>query len=64
MKKTVVVAVATQALEEKGLGHKRAKECAEHVLSSIESLGAIGFVKEPLPCSPPKDSSPETATLQ
>ena len=47
MKKTVVVAVATQALEEKGLGHKRAKECAEHVYESLASMGALPLDRVP-----------------
>lgn len=41
MKKTVVVAVAAQALEEKGIGHKRAVDLAEHVYESLVSMGAL-----------------------
>lgn len=52
MKKTVIVAVAAQALEEKGLGHKRAKECAEHVYESLASMGAVtSDLSKPAKCS-------------
>ncbi len=49
MKKTAVIAIATQALEEKGLGHKRAKDCAEHLLEALESVGALRIDVSPAP---------------
>ena len=62
MKKTVIVAVATQALEEKGLGHKRAKECAEHVYESLASMGAVPFdaslVRHEIAASKAAEASP------
>lgn len=57
MKKTAVIAIATQALEEKGIGHKRAKDCAEHLLEALDSVGALKIdAAAPAPVAP--DSAP------